>query len=127
LAIHENRLLQARESGSDWPSPDLPLGEKTDRLDAANRKDVEPRQMICDNKARPLWQRGALRDHIQAEQGGERPAERDRQPQAQGPAPPQRDPLQGSDTKEQEHRKNECRGAKIDHDSPQVGIAIRPF
>ena len=83
--------------------------------------------MICDNQPRPLWQFCALRDDVQTEQCGERPAERDGQQKAQRPAPPQRDPLQGSETQKQERGKNECRGAKISHDSPQVGSAIGPL
>jgi hypothetical protein len=94
LTIHENRFLQARESGSDRPCSDLSLGEETDRLDAAKHQDLKPRHVICGNETRPPWRRYAPRENIQAEQGGERPAERDREPEAQRPAPPQRDPLQ---------------------------------
>jgi hypothetical protein len=35
--------------------------------------------------------------------------------------------LQGSETQKQERGKNECRGAKISHDSPQVGSVIAPI
>jgi hypothetical protein len=81
FAIHENGFLQPRESGDDRPGFDFTLGEETDGLDAAKHHYVEPRKMICDNQKRPLRRRGALRDDIQAKQGGERSAEGDREPQ----------------------------------------------
>jgi hypothetical protein len=69
--------------------------------------------------------RGALRGDIQAKQGGERPAKRDREPQPHRPTPAQSDPLQGSEGQKQEQDENDRRKSEISHVSPQVRVAIR--
>ena len=83
--------------------------------------------MICGNKTRPLLRRDVLHENTQGQQGGERPAERDREPQPQRPTPAQREPLQGSEGQKQEQGKNDQYGAEISHVSPQVSIAIQPL
>ena len=67
LAIHENSFLQARESGTDRPRPNLLLGDETHRLDAANRQYVKPRQMICNYETRPIRLLCAVGDNIQTD------------------------------------------------------------
>jgi hypothetical protein len=83
--------------------------------------------MIGDDETGSLRRRGAFGANIQPEQMCEGPTEGDRKPAAQWPAPSQRDPLQRRKTQEHEHGEKDCRGAKISHDSPQVGVAIRPL
>ena len=77
------------------------------------------------DKTRPFGRRDALRENTQGQQGGERPAERDREPQPQRPTPAQREPLQGSEGQKQDQGKNDQYGAEISHVSPRVSIAIR--
>jgi hypothetical protein len=67
LAIHKNGFLQSREMGDDRPRFDFTLGEKAGGLDAAKHHYIEPRNMIGDNKTRPLWRRDALYENTKGQ------------------------------------------------------------
>ena len=109
LTIHENRFLQARESGSDRPCSDLSLGEETDRLDAAKHQDVKPRHVICGNETRP---RG----------GGTHPAKTSKRSKAASVRPN----ATGSHRRSGQRRRNatRCKGARQKNKSKARTTAV---